>query len=106
MKRARFTEEQIVVTLRENDAGAKVGDLARKHGISEGTIYAWKAKRGGMSVSEAQRLRTLENENRRLKSLLGSGLIDPEDEGCGESDGREEGVSAAVVACVDASPIL
>ena len=50
--------------------GAKPGELARKHGVSEGTIYAWKAKFGGMSVSEAQRLRTLEDENRRLKSLL------------------------------------
>jgi len=62
--------------LRENDAGAKVGELARKHGISEGTIYAWKAKFGGMSVSEAQRLRTLEDENRRLKSLLADAMLD------------------------------
>ncbi|WMS43454.1 transposase [Acuticoccus sp. MNP-M23] len=60
MKRARFTEEQIIGILRENDAGAKAGELARKHGVSEGTIYAWKAKFGGMSVSEAQRLKTLE----------------------------------------------
>ena len=76
MKRARFTEEQIIAILRENDAGAKVGELARKHGISEGTIYAWKAKFGGMSVSEAQRLRTLEDENRRLKSLLADAMLD------------------------------
>ena len=55
MKRARFTEEQIIGILRENEAGAKVGELARKHGVSEGTIYAWKAKFGGMSVSDAQR---------------------------------------------------
>lgn len=70
MKRARFTEEQIIGILRENDAGAKTGELARKHGVPEGTIYAWKAKFGGMSVSEAQRLKALEDENRRLKSLL------------------------------------
>jgi putative transposase len=62
MKRVRFTEEQIIGILRENEA-AKTGDLARKHGVSEGTIYAWKAKFGGMSVSDAQRLRALEEEN-------------------------------------------
>ena len=76
MKRARFTEEQIIGILRENDAGSKIGELARKHGISQGTIYAWKAKFGGMSVSEAQRLRTLEDENRRLKSLLADAMLD------------------------------
>ena len=59
MKRARFSEEQIIAILRENEAGAKAGELARKHGVSEGTIYAWKAKFGGMSVSDAQRLRSL-----------------------------------------------
>jgi putative transposase len=76
MKRARFTEEQIIGILRENEAGAKPGELARKHGVSEGTIYAWKAKFCGMSVSEAQRLRTLEDENRRLKSLLADAMLD------------------------------
>ena len=59
MKRARFPEEQIIGILRENEAGAKAGELARKHGVSEGTIYAWKATFGGMSVSDAQRLRAL-----------------------------------------------
>ncbi|MHB8285818.1 MAG: IS3 family transposase [Caulobacteraceae bacterium] len=69
-------EEQIIGILRENDAGAKAGELARKHGVSEGTIYAWKAKFGGMSVSEAQRLKALEEENRRLKSLLADAMLD------------------------------
>src|ERR1700676_4458824 len=75
MKRARFSEEQIIGILRENEAGAKAGELARKHGVSEGTIYAWKAKFGGMSVSDAQRLRSLEEENGRLKRLLAEVLL-------------------------------
>jgi putative transposase len=76
MKRSRQTEEQIIGILRENEAGPKPGELARKHGVSEGMIYAWEAKFGGMSVSEAQRLRTLEDENRRLKSLLADAMLD------------------------------
>ena len=70
MKRARFTEEQIIAVLREHEARAKTTDLARKHGISEATIYNWKAKFGGMDVSEARRLRALEEENAKLKKLL------------------------------------
>jgi putative transposase len=73
MKRGRFTEEQIIAVLRE---GAKTADLARKHGISEATLYNWKAKYGGMDVSEAKRLRMLEDENRKLKKLLAESMLD------------------------------
>jgi putative transposase len=76
MKRKRFTEEQIIAVLREHDAGAKAADLARKHGISEATLYNWKAKYGGMDVSDAKRLRSLEEENRKLKKLLAESILD------------------------------
>jgi len=76
MKRIRFTEEQIIAVLREHDAGAKTADLARKHGISEATLYNWKAKYGGMDVSDAKRLRSLEEENRKLKKLLAETMLD------------------------------
>ena len=76
MKRIRFTEEQIIAVLREHDAGAKTGDLARKHGISEATLYNWKAKYGGMDVPDAKRLRSLEEENRKLKKLLAETMLD------------------------------
>ena len=72
----RFTEEQIIAVLREHEAGAKAGDLARKHGISEATLYNWKAKHGGMDVSDAKRLRSLEDENRKLKKLLAESMLD------------------------------
>jgi putative transposase len=74
MKRIRFTEEQIIGVLRE--AGAKTADLARKHGVSEATLYNWKAKYGGLEVSEAKRLRALEDENGRLKRLLADAMLD------------------------------
>jgi putative transposase len=76
MKRKRFTEEQIIGVLREHEAGAKTGDLARKHGVSEATLYNWKAKFGGMDVSDAKKLRALEDENGKLKRLLADAMLD------------------------------
>ncbi len=76
MKRSRFSEDQIIAVLREHQSGAKTADLARKHGISEATLYNWKAKFGGMDVSEARRLKTLESENAKLKKLLADSMLD------------------------------
>ncbi len=80
MKRKRFTEEQIIGILTEHEAGAKCADLCRKHGMSEGTFYNWKAKYGGMTVSDAKRLKALEDENARLKKLLAEQMLDGEAE--------------------------
>ena len=76
MKQKRFSEEQIIGVLKEAEAGVKTADLARRHGISEATIYNWKAKYGGMEVSEAKRLRSLEDENAKLKRLLADTMLD------------------------------
>ena len=76
MKRKRFTEEQIIGILREQEAGAMTGDLARKHGVSEATLYNWKAKFGGMDISDARRLKALEDENGKLKRLLADAMLD------------------------------
>ena len=76
MKRSRFSEEQIIGILKELEAGVSVADLCRKHGISDASIYNWKARFGGMDVSEARRLKALEDENTRLKRLLADAMLD------------------------------
>ena len=76
MPRRRFTEEQIIGVLKQAETGVKVPDLCRQHGISDGTFYAWKAKYGGLTVSEARRLKALEDENRRLKQLVAEQALD------------------------------
>ena len=76
MKRTRFTDGQLIGILAEHEAGAKAGDLARKHGVSEATLYNWKAKYGGMDVSDAKRLKALEDENAKLKKLLADQMLE------------------------------
>jgi putative transposase len=78
MKKGRFSEEQIVGIRKEHEAGRKITELAREHGVSEATLYGWKSKYGGMEVGEAQRLRGLEEENRRLKPLVADLSLDKE----------------------------
>jgi putative transposase len=76
MRASRFSEEQIMGILREHEAGAKTPELCRRHGIWDATFYKWKAKYGGLEVSEARRLKSLEDENRRLKKLLAEAMLD------------------------------
>ena len=76
MKRSRFTEEQIIAILREQEAGSKTADVCRKHGVSSATFYKWKAAYGGMDVSQARKLKVLEDENARLKRLLANAMLD------------------------------
>jgi putative transposase len=76
MKAGRFSEEQIIGVLREQEAGASAGDLSRKHGISRATLYKWRARYGGLEVSQARRLRILEDENVKLKKLLADAMLD------------------------------
>jgi putative transposase len=76
MKCSRFTEDQIIGILREHEAGMKTADLCRKHGVSSATFFKWKAKFGGMDVSDARKLKALEDENRKLKKLLAETMLD------------------------------
>ena len=76
MKRSRFTEEQIIGLLHEQEAGLAVTELCRKHGVSSPTFYKWKAKYGGLDVSEARRLKALEDENAKLKRMLADAMLD------------------------------
>ena len=78
MKKSRYTEEQIIGILKQHEAGVKTADLCREHGISDATFYNWKSKYGGLDVSEAQRLRQMEDENRRLKALVADLSLDRE----------------------------
>ena len=76
MTRKRYTEEQIIGVLKESEAGAKTGELCRKHGMSEATFYKWKAQYAGLTVNELKRLRSLEEENRRLKQIVAQQALD------------------------------
>ena len=76
MKRSRFSEEQIIAILKEEEAGVPTAEVCRRHGVSSATFYKWKAKFGGLEVSEAKRLRQLEDENAKLKKLLAEAMLD------------------------------
>ncbi len=76
MRKSRFSEEQIIAILKEHQAGIALAEICRKHGISDATFYTWRSKYGGMEVSDARRLKALEDENRRLKKLLAESMLD------------------------------
>jgi putative transposase len=76
MRKGRFSEEQIIAILREQEAGMATAEVCRRHGLSSATFYAWKSKYGGLEISDARRLRTLEDENRKLKKLLAEHVLD------------------------------
>ena len=76
MKARQYTEEQIIAVLKEGEAGAKVADLCRKHGMTDATFYNWKSKYSGMTVSDLKKLKALEEENRRLKQIVGEQALD------------------------------
>lgn len=76
MRKSRFSEQRIIAVLKEHEAGSSTADVCRRHGISQPTFYAWKAKYGGLEVSEAKRLKALEEENRKLKKLLAEQVMD------------------------------
>ena len=76
MKRSRFTQEQVIAVLKEHQAGAAVADICRKRGISDATFYTWRSNYGGMEVSDAKRLKSLEEENAKLKKLLAESILD------------------------------
>ena len=76
MRKSRFNEHQIIAILKESEAGVEVGELCRRHGITRGSLYRWKAKYGGMEVSDAKRLRALEEENRQLKHIVAEQAVD------------------------------
>ena len=76
MRKSRFSEDQIIGILKEQQAGLPVAELCRKHGISDATFYTWRSKYGGMEVSDARRLKALEEENRKLKKLLAEQMLD------------------------------